>query len=95
MKPLKQEDLNMETKDITTGMLKNVEQPKLAKTLIKLREVYIEYLTETNRVTEDIGVIFDQQENNFVKKYNELTDIVSKTIGIIMEAEISEALKLY
>ena len=85
----------METKDITTGMLKNVEQPKLAKTLIKLREVYIEYLTETNRVTEDIGVIFDHQENNFVKKYNELTDIVSKTIGIIMEAEISEALKLY
>ena len=85
----------METKDITTGMLKNVEQPKLAKTLIKLREVYIEYLTETNRVTEDIGVIFDQQENNFVKKYNELTDIVSKNIGIIMKAEISEALKLY
>lgn len=85
----------METNDITTDMLKNVEQPKLAKTLIKLREVYIEYLTETNRVTEDIGVIFDQQENNFVKKYNELTDIVSKTIGIIMEAEISEALKLY
>lgn len=85
----------METNDITTGMLKNVEQPKLAKTLIKLREVYIEYLTETNRVTEDIGVIFDQQENNFVKKYNELTDIVSKTIGVIMEAEISEALKLY
>ena len=85
----------METKDITTGMLKNVEQPKLAKTLIKLREEHIEYLTETNRVTEDIGVIFDQQENNFVKKYNELTDIVSKTIGIIMEAEISEALKLY
>ena len=85
----------METKDFTTGMLKNVEQPKLAKTLIKLREVYIEYLTETNRVTEDIGVIFDQQEKNFVKKYNELTDIVSKTIGIIMEAEISEALKLY
>lgn len=76
-------------------MLKNVEQPKLAKTLIKLREVYIEYLTETNRVTEEIGVIVDQQENNFVKKYNELTDIVSKTIGIIMEAEISEALKLY
>lgn len=85
----------METKDITTGMLKNVEQPKLAKTLIKLREVYIEYLTETNRVNEEIGVIFDQQEDNFVKKYNELTDIVSKTIGIIMEAEISEALKLY
>lgn len=85
----------METKDITTGMLKNVEQPKLAKTLIKLREVYIEYLTETNRVNEGIGVIFDQQEDNFVKKYNELTDIVSKTIGIIMEAEISEALKLY
>lgn len=85
----------METKDIATGMLKNIEQPKLAKTLIKLREVYIEYLTETNRVTEDIGVIFDQQENNFVKKYNELTDIVSKTIGIIMEAEISVALKLY
>lgn len=76
-------------------MLKNVEQPKLAKTLIKLREVYIEYLTETNRVNEEIGVIFDQQEDNFVKKYNELTDIVSKTIGIIMEAEISEALKLY
>lgn len=75
--------------------LKNVEQPKLAKTLIKLREVYIEYLTETNRVNEGIGVIFDQQEDNFVKKYNELTDIVSKTIGIIMEAEISEALKLY
>lgn len=85
----------METKDITTGMLKNVEQPKLAKTLIKLREVYIEYLTETNRVNEGIGVIFDQQEDNFVKKYNELTDIVSKTIGIIMEAETSEALKLY
>lgn len=85
----------METKDITTGMLKNVEQPKLAKTLIKLREVYIEYLTETNRVNEGTGVIFDQQEDNFVKKYNELTDIVSKTIGIIMEAEISEALKLY
>lgn len=76
-------------------MLKNVEQPKLAKTLIKLREVYIEYLTETNRVNERIGVIFDQQEDNFVKKYNELTDIVSKTIGIIMEAEKSEALKLY
>lgn len=76
-------------------MLKNVEQPKLAKTLIKLREVYIEYPTETNRVTEEIGVIVDQQENNFVKKYNELADIVSKTIGIIMEAEISEALKLY
>lgn len=76
-------------------MLKNVEQPKLAKTLIKLREVYIEYLTETNRVNEEIGVIFDQQEDNFVKKYNELTGIVSKTIGIIMEAEISEALKLY
>lgn len=65
-------------------MLKNVEQPKLAKTLIKLREVYIEYLTETNRVNEGIGVIFDQQEDNFVKKYNELTDIVSKTIGIII-----------
>lgn len=76
-------------------MLKNVEQPKLVKTLIKLREVYIEYLTETNRVNKGIGVIFDQQEDNFVKKYNELTDIVSKTIGIIMEAEISEALKLY
>ena len=76
-------------------LLKNVEQPKLAKTLIKLREVYVEYLTETNRVSEDLGVILDQQGNNFVKKYNELTDIVSKTIGIIMEAEISEALKLY
>lgn len=85
----------METKNIDSGMLKNVEQPKLAKTLIKLREVYVEYLTETNRVSEDLGVILDQQENNFVKKYNELADIVSKTIGIIMEAEISEALKLY
>lgn len=85
----------METKTINPELLKNVEQPKLAKTLIKLREVYIEYLTETNRVNEGIGVIFDQQEDNFVKKYNELTDIVSKTIGIIMEAEISEALKLY
>ena len=62
-------------------MLKNVEQPRLAKTLIKLREVYIEYLTETNRVNEGIGVIFDHQEDNFVKKYNELTDIVSKPLG--------------
>ena len=85
----------MKENNIDYGLLDNVKQPKLAQTLIKLREVYIEYLTETNRVTEDIGVIFDQQENNFVKKYNELTDIVSKTIGIIMEAEISEALKLY
>lgn len=85
----------METKDITTGMLKNVEQPKLAKTLIKLREVYVEYLTETNRVSDNLGVILDQQGNNFVKKYNELSDIVSKTMGIIMEAEINEALSIY
>lgn len=62
---------------------------------LRLLSNLVEYLTETNRVNEGIGVIFDQQEDNFVKKYNELTDIVSKTIGIIMEAEISEALKLY
>lgn len=85
----------METKTTNPELLKNVEQPKLAKTLIKLREVYVEYLTETNRVSDDLGVIFDQQGNNFVKKYNELSDIVSKTMGIIMEAEINEALSIY
>ena len=45
--------ITMNENTINYGLLDNVKQPKLAQTLIKLREVYVEYINETERAEEE------------------------------------------
>lgn len=42
----------MNGQNINATLLQNVEQPKLAKTLIKLREVYVDFMSEVDRAKE-------------------------------------------
>ena len=81
----------MNKNTINYEMLDNVRQPKLAQTLIKLSEVYIEYMNETSRADE-IGVHCDKQIDNFIMCYNKLTKIITETMASVMDAEVNEAI---
>ena len=74
----------MNENNVNYDMLENVKQPRLAKTLIKLSEVYREYMKETNMACEKLGVPCDRQQNNFIISYNKLTAIITGTIASIM-----------
>ncbi len=69
----------MKENNIDYGLLDNVKQPKLAQTLIKLREVFVEYMNETDRVNDKYGCICGQLSDNFINEYNKLTEIIWST----------------
>lgn len=82
-----------ENNNINYEMLENVRQPKLAQTLIKLSEVYIEYMKEANRASEELGVPCDKQKDSFIISYNKLTAIITGTMASIMDSEVNEAIR--
>lgn len=84
----------MNENNVNYDMLENVKQPRLAKTLIKLSEVYREYMKETNMACEKLGVPCDRQQNNFIISYNKLTAIIAGTIASIMDVEVNEAVSI-
>lgn len=51
----------MNGQNINATLLQNVEQPKLAKTLIKLREVYVDFMSEVDRAKEEYGVLVNDR----------------------------------
>ena len=80
-------------KNINSELLKNVEQPKMAKTLIKLREVYVEFMAEMERANAEYGVFpKGTQEDKFITYYNAMTAIISSSMARIMDSEINEAI---
>lgn len=80
-------------KNINSELLKNVEQPKMAKTLIKLREVYVEFMDEMERANAEYGVFpKGTQEDKFVGHYNAMAAIISSSMARIMDCEINEAI---
>lgn len=81
-----------ENNNINYEMLENVRQPKLAQTLIKLREVYVEYINETDRAIENYGYC-GQLSDSFVNEYNKLTSIITKSMALIMDAEINDTIR--
>ena len=84
----------MNENNVNYDMLENVKQPRLAKTLIKLSEVYREYMKETNMACVKLGVPCDRQQNNFIISYNKLTAIITGTIASIMDVEVNEAVSI-
>lgn len=82
----------MNENNINYGLLDNVKQPKLAQTLIKLREVFVEYINETDRTYKKYGVP-DKLSDDFIREYEKLTNIITKSMTTIIDAEIGEAIK--
>lgn len=84
----------MNGQNINATLLQNVEQPKLAKTLIKLREVYVDFMSEVDRAKEEYGVLVnDRTEDKFVSQYNVMSTLISNTLAKIMDYEVNEAIK--
>lgn len=82
----------MNENNIDYGLLDNVKQPKLAQTLIKLREVFVEYMNETDRVEEKYGCC-GKLSDSFIDEYNKLTNIITKSMAVIMDAEINDTIR--
>lgn len=84
----------MNRQNINATLLQNVEQPKLAKTLIKLREVYVDFMSEVDRVKEEYGVLVnDRIDDKFANQYNVMSTLISNTLAKIMDYEVNEAIK--
>lgn len=84
----------MNGQNINATLLQNVEQPKLAKTLIKLREVYVDFMSEVDRVKEEYGVLVnDRIDDKFTSQYNVMSTLISNTLAKIMDYEVNEAIK--
>lgn len=84
----------MNGQNINATLLQNVEQPKLAKTLIKLREVYVDFMSEVDRATEEYGVLVnDRIDDKFTSQYNVMSTLISNTLAKIMDYEVNEAIK--
>lgn len=84
----------MNGQNINATLLQNVEQPKLAKTLIKLREVYVDFMSEVDRAKEEYGVLVnDRTDDKFVSQYNVMSTLISNTLAKIMDYEVNEAIK--
>lgn len=84
----------MNGQNINATLLQNVEQPKLAKTLIKLREVYVDFMSEVDRVKEEYGVLMnDRIDDKFASHYNIMSTLISNTLAKIMDYEVNEAIK--
>lgn len=80
--------------NINATLLQNVEQPKLAKTLIKLREVYVDFMSEVDRAKEEYGVLVnDRIDDKFASQYNVMSTLISNTLAKIMDYEVNEAIK--
>lgn len=84
----------MNGQNINATLLQNVEQPKLAKTLIKLREVYVDFMSEVDRANEEYGVLVnDRIDDKFTSQYNVMSTLISNTLAKIMDSEVNEAIK--
>lgn len=84
----------MNEQNINATLLQNVEQPKLAKTLIKLREVYVDFMSEVDRAKEEYGVLVnDRTDDKFTNQYNAMSTLISNTLAKIMDYEVNEAIK--
>lgn len=84
----------MNGQNINATLLQNVEQPKLAKTLIKLREVYVDFMSEVDRAKEEYGVLVnDRTDDKFASQYNAMSALISNTLAKIMDYEVNEAIK--
>lgn len=84
----------MNGQNINATLLQNVEQPKLAKTLIKLREVYVDFMSEVDRANEEYGVLVnDRIDDKFTSQYNVMSTLISNTLAKIMDYEVNEAIK--
>lgn len=84
----------MNGQNINATLLQNVEQPKLAKTLIKLREVYVDFMSEVDRAKEEYGVLVnDRIGDKFASQYNVMSTLISNTLAKIMDYEVNEAIK--
>ena len=84
----------MNEQNINATLLQNVEQPKLAKTLIKLREVYVDFMSEVDRANEEYGVLVnDRTDDKFASQYNAMSTLISNTLAKIMDYEVNEAIK--
>ena len=84
----------MNGQNINATLLQNVEQPKLAKTLIKLREVYVDFMSEVDRAKEEYGVLVnDRIYDKFTIQYNVMRTLISNTLAKIMDYEVNEAIK--
>ncbi len=84
----------MNGQNINATLLQNVEQPKLAKTLIKLREVYVDFMSEVDRAKEDYDVLVnDRIDDKFASQYNVMSTLISNTLAKIMDYEVNEAIK--
>ena len=84
----------MNGQNINATLLQNVEQPKLAKTLIKLREVYVDFMSEVDRANKEYGVLVnDRTDDKFASQYNVMSTLISNTLAKIMDYEVNEAIK--
>lgn len=84
----------MNGQNINATLLQNVEQPKLAKTLIKLREVYVDFMSEVDRANKEYGVLVnDRTDDKFANQYNAMSTLISNTLAKIMDYEVNEAIK--
>ena len=84
----------MNGQNINATLLQNVEHPKLAKTLIKLREVYVDFMSEVDRAKEESGVLVnDRIDDKFASQYNVMSTLISNTLAKIMDYEVNEAIK--
>lgn len=84
----------MNEQNINATLLQNVEQPKLAKTLIKLREVYVDFMSEADRANKEYGVLVnDRTDDKFASQYNAMSTLISNTLAKIMDYEVNEAIK--
>lgn len=86
--------INIENnKVINPALLRNVEQPRLAATVIKLREVYTEVVGELVRAKEEYGdESYDRVMDRFITQYVSMTSLITNAMASVMECDIVEAI---
>lgn len=78
--------------DYQTAKIENVTQPKLAQTIVKLREVYVDVINEGNRGIDDLASTNDHLIDKFLAAYNNMQDIIVKIMSKNIIAEVDAVL---
>lgn len=74
--------------DAITASLKNVREPKLSNSLIKLREVFMEVCEEASRGSNDLAAVNDEVADKFGKLYIQMQSCIVKIMANNITSEV-------
>lgn len=86
--------INIENNNVINPvLLRNVKQPQLAASVVKLREVYIDVESELLRAKKEYGdTFYDNMIDKFTEQYVNMTSLITRGMAGIMDSDIAEAI---